>query len=120
MAVLVTAVAALSLGSYYEVQWLQTASVILMVAGAGISVGVIKKISAKEKRSDGPDSVESALDLQARAQAFNDGLVVLASAILIAVIRPETPAWVIAPLSFAALVVAYWVRQGLARRSKLQ
>lgn len=106
----VIVLAGLLLSEIYDLGWLRVLSIGVGVASAGIGAMVAKTRRQKRLRSDSPDSVEAVRDVQVRASAFIDGVVLTAVAVLLGALLPQLPAWLVCFCLLMAFAGSYWLR----------
>lgn len=109
-------VSGLALALRYDLEWLRVGTIVVAIVGTAVGVMIPKRRRQRRSRSDAPDSVEAVQDVNSRAAAFIDGVLLTALALAVTTLRPELPAWSVCFVLLAAFAGAYWIRRALAHR----
>lgn len=99
----------LSLAHRHDLEWLRVLALTVPTALAGLGAMLIKRRHQQTERTYEPDSVERALDVQARAGAYVFALVATTVAVAVGVVMPHVASWAILLGLLAAIVVGYGV-----------
>lgn len=113
---LVVLVSGLALSLRYDLEWLRVGSSVVAIVGTGVGLMVSKRRRQRASRSDAPDSVEAIRDVNSRAAAFIDGVLLTALALVVNTLRPGIPAWSVCFVLLMAFAGAYWIRRAIAQR----
>ncbi len=124
IALLLGGIAAMAIGlglAYrYELEWLRVVALTVPVAFVGLGAMIVKRRTQRANRTDGPDSVEYAEDVRARAAAYVFALIATAIALAVGVASPAVPSWIILLGLLAVLVIGYGISRLWVNRSARQ